>query len=147
MADSAVIAAIDVGTNSVHMVVADVDAAGFTVLAAEKEVVRLGEGSSGLDHLSMSAIDRGVSALRRMKQIADAHGARVRAVATSAVREADNRDEFIRAVRQATGVKVEVISGAEEARLIHPDSIAAKDTKRYEVPKRLPVPGAPSEDP
>lgn len=133
MAESAVIAAIDVGTNSVHMVVADVDAAGFTVLASEKEVVRLGEGSNGLDHLTMSAIDRGVSAVRRMKQIADAHGARVRAVATSAVREADNRDEFIRAVRQATGVKVEVISGAEEARLIHLGVSRSLDIRRGAV--------------
>jgi exopolyphosphatase/guanosine-5'-triphosphate,3'-diphosphate pyrophosphatase len=130
---NSVIAAVDVGTNSVHMVVAEVDEAGFTVLAAEKEVVRLGEGSKGLDHLSMSAIDRGVSALRRMKQIADAHGAKVRAVATSAVREADNRDEFIRAVRQATGIRVEVISGAEEARLIHLGVGRSLDIRRGSV--------------
>ena len=133
MSGNSVIAAVDVGTNSVHMVVAEVDEAGFTVLAAEKEVVRLGEGSKGLDHLSMSAIDRGVSALRRMKQIADAHGARVRAVATSAVREADNRDEFIRAVRQATGVRVEIISGAEEARLIHLGVGRSLDIRRGSV--------------
>lgn len=133
VAGSNLIAAVDVGTNSVHMVVADVDEAGFTVLAAEKEMVRLGEGSKGLDHLSMSAVDRGVTALRRMKQIADAHGARVRAVATSAVREADNRDEFVRAVRQATGIRVEVISGAEEARLIHLGVSRSLDIRRGSV--------------
>jgi exopolyphosphatase/guanosine-5'-triphosphate,3'-diphosphate pyrophosphatase len=114
-----VIAAIDVGTNSVHMVVARVGPNGFDVLASEKEVVRLGEGVEGMDHLTQGAIDRGVAALRHMRRIADAHGARIRAVATSAVREADNQRDFLRAVRSETGIKLEVISGTEEARLIH----------------------------
>ena len=118
-AQGSVIAAVDVGTNSVHMVVARVGANGFDVLAYEKEVVRLGEGVDGMDHLSEAAIERGVAALRHMKRIADAHGAKLRAVATSAVREADNQRDFLRAVRAETGIKVEVISGTEEARLIH----------------------------
>ena len=118
-AQGSVIAAVDVGTNSVHMVVARVGTNGFDVLASEKEVVRLGEGVDGMDHLSEAAIERGVAALRHMKRIADAHGAKVRAVATSAVREADNQRDFLRAVRAETGIKVEVISGTEEARLIH----------------------------
>ena len=113
------IAAIDVGTNSVHMVIARVGQSGFTVLASEKEVVRLGEGAKGMDHLTFSAIERGVNAMRHMKRIADAHSAKIRAVATSAVREAENRDDFIKAVRQTVGINVEVISGSEEARLIH----------------------------
>jgi exopolyphosphatase/guanosine-5'-triphosphate,3'-diphosphate pyrophosphatase len=119
VADTGRIAAIDVGTNSVHMVVADVDAQGFTVVATDKEVVRLGEGSAGMDRISAPAIERGVAAMVRMGHIADGLGADVRAVATSAVREATNRDEFLEAVRDATGVDVEVVSGAEEARLIH----------------------------
>lgn len=113
------IAAIDVGTNSVHMVIAKVSKTGFDVLASEKEVVRLGEGAEGMDHLTFPAIERGVNALRRMKQIADAHSAVIAAVATSAVREASNRDEFLTAVRESVGIEIEVISGAEEARLIH----------------------------
>lgn len=119
MAELRRIAAIDVGTNSVHMVVADVDAGGFTVVATEKEVVRLGEGSDGMDHISPAALRRGVAAIVLMSHIADGLGARVRAVATSAVREASNKEEFLAAVLDATGVEVEVISGAEEARLIH----------------------------
>lgn len=115
----ATIAAIDVGTNSVHMVIAKVSKTGFDVLASEKEVVRLGEGAEGMDHLTFPAIERGVNALRRMKQIADAHGAAISAVATSAVREAANRDEFLTAVRESVGIEVEVVSGAEEARLIY----------------------------
>lgn len=117
--DHATIAAVDVGTNSVHMVVARVDPKGFHILTTEKEVVRLGEGSGGLDHLTPEAIDRGVDALRRMRQIADSQGAVIRAVATSAVREADNQQEFIDAVKTATGIGVQVITGPEEARLIH----------------------------
>ena len=113
------IAALDVGTNSVHMVIARVSENGFTVLATEKEVVRLGEGSDGLDHLSEEAIERGVTALLHMKRIANAHSATIRAVATSAVREAENREVFIAEVRQRVGLEVEVISGNEEARLIH----------------------------
>ena len=113
------IAAVDVGTNSVHMVIARVSKNGFDVLASEKEVVRLGEGANGMDHLTFPAIERGINALRRMKQIADAHGAVISAVATSAVREASNREEFLTAVRESVGIEIEVVSGAEEARLIH----------------------------
>jgi exopolyphosphatase/guanosine-5'-triphosphate,3'-diphosphate pyrophosphatase len=119
VADSGRIAAIDVGTNSVHMVMADVDARGFAVVATDKEVVRLGEGSDGMGRISAAAMERGVAAMVRMGHIADGLGAVIRAVATSAVREAANRDEFLAAVRAATGVDVEVVSGAEEARLIH----------------------------
>ncbi|MEY2627706.1 MAG: hypothetical protein RJB08_1465 [Actinomycetota bacterium] len=113
---NSVIAAIDVGTNSVHMVVARVAPDGFEILTTEKEIVRLGEG--GADVLTDDAMDRAVSALKRMGRIAAAHGAKVRAVATSAVREADNADEFIKRVAAEAGVKVEIIAGAEEARLI-----------------------------
>ncbi len=114
-----VVAAIDVGTNSVHMVVARVGRTGFDVITTEKEVVRLGAGLDGDDEITPEAIERGVAALVRMSRIAEAHDARVRAVATSAVREAPNRDDFLAAVRGATGIDVEVISGGEEARLIH----------------------------
>ncbi|MGA0862759.1 MAG: Ppx/GppA phosphatase family protein, partial [Ilumatobacteraceae bacterium] len=119
MSSSDVVAAIDVGTNSVHMVVARVGRTGFDVISTEKEVVRLGAGLDGGDDITPAAIERGVGALVRMSRIAEAHGALVRAVATSAVREAPNREDFLGAVRSATGIDVEVISGGEEARLIH----------------------------
>ncbi len=114
-----VIAAIDVGTNSVHMVVARFSNHGFHVLSTEKEVVRLGSGVAGADLLSPEAIDRGINALRHMKRIADAHSAEICAVATSAVREASNSHEFLDRARDEVGIHVEVISGNEEARLIH----------------------------
>lgn len=117
--NSAVIAAIDVGTNSVHMVVARIGAHGFQVLSSEKEVVRMGSGTAGMDLLAPEAIDRAINALGRMKQIADAHHAEIRAVATSAVREATNAKEFLQRAKKEVGIAVEVISGNEEARLIH----------------------------
>lgn len=115
-----VLAAVDVGTNSLHLVVARVvDDRHFEVIESEKEMVRLGSGSGDMKHLDAAAMDRGVAALRRFRQIADIHGASVRAVATSAVREAENHDEFLARARTEAGIDVEVISGIEEARLIH----------------------------
>jgi exopolyphosphatase/guanosine-5'-triphosphate,3'-diphosphate pyrophosphatase len=115
-----VLAAIDVGTNSVHMVVARVTGDDrFEVVTREKEQVRLGHGAGDMKELAEDAIERGVETLGRFRHIADAHGALIRAVATSAVREAQNHDDFLRRARSEAGVDVEVISGAEEARLIH----------------------------
>jgi exopolyphosphatase/guanosine-5'-triphosphate,3'-diphosphate pyrophosphatase len=114
------LAAADLGTNSFHLVVARaLPNQRFEVLASEKEMVRLGSGSGDMKHLSADAIERGVAALRRFRQVADISDAPLRAVATSAVREAENQAEFLdRALRDA-GVEVEVIAGTEEARLIH----------------------------
>jgi exopolyphosphatase / guanosine-5'-triphosphate,3'-diphosphate pyrophosphatase len=114
------LAAIDIGTNSIHLVVARFDEAGhFEVIGDEKETVRLGSGGGDMKLLSPDAIDRGIAALTRLRQVADISAAEVTAVATSAVREAENADDFLRRARHEAGVEVEVISGTEEARLIH----------------------------
>jgi exopolyphosphatase/guanosine-5'-triphosphate,3'-diphosphate pyrophosphatase len=116
----AALAAIDIGTNSVHLVVARVVANDrFEVVAREREMVRLGSGPGDMKLLSTDAMDRGIDALTRMRRVAEAEGASIRAVATSAVREAENHDTFVRRARDEAGVDVEVISGTEEARLIH----------------------------
>jgi len=113
-------AAIDIGTNSIHLVVARPKGnSRFEVIDREKEVVRLGTGSGDMKVLAPDAMQRGVDTLRRFRQLADRAGAQIRAVATSAVREAENRDEFLRRARDEAGVEVDVVSGAEEARLIH----------------------------
>lgn len=113
-------AAIDIGTNSFHLVVARPTGNNrFDILARDKEVVRLGSGSGDMKELQPEAIERGVAALGRFRRIADSFGAEVHAVATSAVREAENRDEFLEAALVKANVGVEVISGVEEARLIH----------------------------
>jgi exopolyphosphatase/guanosine-5'-triphosphate,3'-diphosphate pyrophosphatase len=114
------LAAIDIGTNSVHMVVARASGNGrFEVLTKEKEMVRLGSGPSEMKKLTGKAIDRGVASLDRCRRIAANFDAEVRAVATSAVREATNQADFIERVKTEAGLDVEVISGFEEARLIH----------------------------
>lgn len=118
---SPVLAAIDLGTNSFHIVVVEVDrrTGKFRILDREKEIVRLGSGSSDMKHLSAEAMDRAVSALRRFREIATSWKAQVRAVGTSAVREALNQGEFLRRIRRETGIVVETVSGVEEARLIY----------------------------
>src|SRR3954470_2980443 len=114
------LAAVDVGTNSLHLVVARLNGStGFEVIAREQEMVRLGSGGGDMKRLSPDAIERGVETLARFKRIADVSSAPMRAVATSAVREAENQDVFIARAREVAGIEVEVVSGVEEARLIH----------------------------
>ena len=126
MRDSTPLAAIDVGTNSVHMVIArPVDGGTPEILAREKVPVRLGQGATDMKHLGNDAVGRAVAALTEFRHIADSYGAEVVAVATSAVREAENRSDFQRRVRDETGVRVDVISGTEEARLIHLGALSA----------------------
>ncbi len=122
-----VIAAIDVGTNSFHLVVASVDPDGhLEVLTREREPVRLGSGGEDMKRLEPAAIDRGIAALDRMRRIATHAGATtINAVATSAVREAANRHEFVTRARDEAGIHIEVVSGIEEARLIHQGVLGA----------------------
>ncbi|HEX2384563.1 MAG TPA: Ppx/GppA phosphatase family protein [Acidimicrobiales bacterium] len=116
---SAPLAAIDIGTNSIHLVIARPTGNNrFEVVDREKEVVRLGSGSGDMKRLAPEAIERGIDTLGRFRRLVDSHGAELHAVATSAVREAENRSEFVRRARDEAGVPVSVISGAEEARLI-----------------------------
>ena len=113
-------AAVDLGTNSFHLIVARVQPDGsFDLLTKDKEVVRLGSGAGELRTITPDAIERGLDALRRFRRIADGYGATIDAVGTSALREAANRDEFVRRALAETGISVDVVSGAEEARLIH----------------------------
>jgi exopolyphosphatase / guanosine-5'-triphosphate,3'-diphosphate pyrophosphatase len=114
------LAAIDIGTNSVHLVVVKVNENNrFEIIAQEKEVVRLGSGSKDMKYLKEDAMDRGMEALKRYKQIADISRAEIKAVATSAVREALNKEVFLQRARAEAGIEVEIISGFEEARLIY----------------------------
>jgi exopolyphosphatase/guanosine-5'-triphosphate,3'-diphosphate pyrophosphatase len=115
--------AIDVGTNSIHLIVVEMDAQFGTsrTLLKAREMVRLGGGDAlARAYLGKKAIARGVAAIGEFARLARAQGVSdVRAVATSAVREASNREEFVAAVRAASGVEIEVLDDIEEARLIH----------------------------
>lgn len=120
------IAAIDVGTNSFHMVVASVNRrGGLNVLSRMKEMVRLGSASTNMKVLTPDAIERGVATLVRFAAEAQRHDAEILAVATSAVREAVNKEVFVQRVLDATGIEVQVVSGAEEGRLIYLGAIHA----------------------
>jgi exopolyphosphatase/guanosine-5'-triphosphate,3'-diphosphate pyrophosphatase len=118
--EPAVLGAIDIGTNSFHLVVARyVGDDGFEVLDREKETVRLGHGGRDMKEIDPAAMERGLACLTRFARIAESYGATVRAVATSATREAENGDLFIKRAADEAEISIEVISGVEEARLIH----------------------------
>lgn len=115
------LAAIDIGSNSIHMIVVAPEPAGYRVLGREREMVRLGKSALGGDGaLSDTAIRDGLEALIKMTTLARLKGAdRVVAVATSAVREATNGADFLARVKAQTGLDVELLSGVEEGRLIY----------------------------
>ncbi|BCA53134.1 putative Exopolyphosphatase [Nitrospira sp. KM1] len=114
------LAVIDIGTNSIHMVLADVQPDGtYKILDRFKDMTRLGNGTFTTLRLSDEAMARGLDVLRNLVTLARNKGyERIIAVATSAVREAKNGGDFIDLVAEQTGLKIRVISGPEEARLI-----------------------------
>ncbi len=130
-----IFAAMDIGTNSVRLGVVQVQSdRTWTTLASQKQVVRLGEGEfaapagkhkrddeqGGHHRLTPEAIARGALVCARFAEVARGYGAEeIVALATAAVREAENQDEFVEAVRDAADLDVRVISGQEEARLIY----------------------------
>jgi len=112
---------MDIGTNSIHLVLVELRKdATIQVIDRAKEVTRLGDTSFQEGYLSEAALHRGLAAIRRFKKLAEIHGVtRIKAVATSAVREAVNGGDFIETIGKETGIKVDVITGEEEARLIY----------------------------
>jgi exopolyphosphatase / guanosine-5'-triphosphate,3'-diphosphate pyrophosphatase len=115
------LAAIDIGTNSIHMVIVATDGrAAFEVIDREKSMVKLGAGLFGTGRLSERAFNAGIETLRRYTRLAENHAVdEILAVATSATREAENGGELLDAIFESTGLKPRVISGAEEGRLIY----------------------------
>jgi len=115
------LAAIDIGTNSVHMIVARVHPHGrYEIIDSAKEMVRLGRGGLTEGVLMADAQDRAIAALHRMRKLATAKQVEeIVVVATSAVREAQNGGEFLSRVLEEVGLRVQVIQGQEEARLIY----------------------------
>ncbi len=113
-------AAVDIGSNSVRMMAAEVGAGETRILAADRQVTRLGESVFREGRISGEALDFLCATLARMSAIYGRLGVvGVRAVATSAVRDARNQDEFLQRTSTALAADVEIISGPEEARLIH----------------------------
>ncbi len=115
------LAAIDVGTNSIRLLVAEAHADGsYRVLDDEKEITRLGRGLGETGVMSPAAMEHTVQAVERMKRIAMGYGVHaLRAVGTSACREARNREAFVEMLRARTGITLEVIGPHDEARLAY----------------------------
>jgi len=113
------VAAIDCGTNSIRILIADIDTDGKLIeLVREMRIVRLGEGVDKTGEFSPAALERTFSACEEYRTLIDAHGVKsVRFVATSASRDVSNRAAFIEGVHQRLGVIPEVITGTEEAEL------------------------------
>jgi exopolyphosphatase/guanosine-5'-triphosphate,3'-diphosphate pyrophosphatase len=114
------VAAMDLGTNSFHLLVADVHPDGhIDPVVREKEMLRLGDVVSQYGSIPATAADQAVATVRRFRLLAEAAGAdEIQARATSAIRRADNGGELVDRIEEETGVVVGVISGLEEARLI-----------------------------
>ena len=114
------VAAIDAGTNSIHMIVAEAQTHGYRVIDKERQMVQLGRDSLEGRPLTDAAMERGVATLRTMADIARRREVdEIIAVATSAIREAPNRRRFINEVQRTAGIKLRVISGEEEADYIY----------------------------
>jgi exopolyphosphatase / guanosine-5'-triphosphate,3'-diphosphate pyrophosphatase len=117
-----ILAAIDIGTNSIHMVVVRIEPRlpAFTIIAKEKDTVRLGDRDPKTGELTPQAMDRAIATLRRCQGLAKSLNAEhIVAVATSAVREAPNGRDFLKRVDAELGLFVNLISGTEEARRIY----------------------------
>lgn len=130
MMNSQIIAAIDIGTNSIHMVVVEIEPSlpSFTVIAKEKDTVRLGDRDLTTGKLTFEAIARSLAALKRCQDLANSLGAdRIIAVATSATREAPNGDRFLSQIEAELGIVVNLISGREEARRIYLGVLSGMD--------------------
>src|SRR5687768_3036779 len=115
------IAAIDIGTNSIHMIVVQVRPdLSFEVIDREKDMVRLGAGGLDGRSLTPTAMAAALQTLAKFKRVGESHKVdEIIAAATSATREAENGGDFIAEVHRQTGIAIRVISGTEEARLIH----------------------------
>ncbi len=130
VSDVQILAAIDIGTNSVHMVVVAIEPSlpAFTIIAREKDTVRLGDRDRKTGKLTLVAMERAIAALKRCHDLAISLQAdQIIAVATSATREATNGDEFLALIEKEVGISVNLISGQEEARRIYLGVVSGMD--------------------
>ena len=112
------VAAIDCGTNSIRLLIADINGDNFQEITREMEIVRLGQGVDATGKFDPEAIERTLTATSRYAEIIASKGVeKIRFCATSATRDASNRDLFIDGVREILGIEPEVIPGTEEAEL------------------------------
>jgi exopolyphosphatase/guanosine-5'-triphosphate,3'-diphosphate pyrophosphatase len=119
--EQVLVASIDIGTNSTHLLIAEInlDLKSFSIKFTDKSTTRLGERDEE-GNLTEESIQRALVTLKRFKEYCKSNGVKqIVSAATSAVREAPNGQDFIRKVFDETNIKIEMISGSEEARLIY----------------------------
>ena len=127
------VAAIDCGTNSIRLLIADVDGTNFREIVREMEIVRLGQGVDKTGQFHPDAITRTLAAVDSYARTIAAKGVeKIRFCATSATRDATNRDLFINGVKERLGIEPEVIPGEVEAALSFQG--ATKDFNKTEGP-------------
>jgi len=129
------LAAIDLGTNSIRLIVAEAASNGaYRVLDDEKEVARLGRGLAATRQMSEESMRLAVETLGHMRSIAEGYGVeRLDVVGTAVIREAENRETFIERVRDRTGLEVKVITAEQEARLAYKSVAAAFDLRSVDA--------------
>ena len=122
------IAIIDLGTNTFHLLIAEVHDGTFQIIHRERQAVKLGKGGINRGRILPEALDRGVKALRGFKStLINFDTSSTFAFGTSALRTAHNRQEILDQIRNETGFEVEIISGEREAELIYHGVRAALD--------------------
>ena len=127
------VAAIDCGTNSIRLLVADVSENNFREITREMEIVRLGQGVDATGQFDPEAIERTLNATKKYAEIIQSKGVeKIRFCATSATRDASNREIFISGVKEILGIEPEVIPGTEEAALSFLG--ATKELKHAQTP-------------
>jgi exopolyphosphatase/guanosine-5'-triphosphate,3'-diphosphate pyrophosphatase len=125
-----ILAAIDIGTNSIHMAIVQIDPvlASFSIIAKEKDTVRLGDRDPKTGNLTPEAMERAIATLHRCLDLARSVNVdHIVALATSATREAPNRQEFLNKIETEVGIVVNLISGQEEARRIYLGVLSGMD--------------------
>ncbi len=115
------LAILDIGSNSIHMILTEIQPDfSYKILDRFKDVTRLGEETFKSGQFSPDVLAKGIDVVRNLATLTRNRGfTRIEAVATSAVREASNGGQFIEAIQQQTGIRVRVVTGQEEARLIY----------------------------
>src|SRR5437588_9433769 len=114
------VAVMDLGTNTFHLLIAEGRISDFREIVHEHIAVKLGEGGINKDIIVPEAFERGIDTMRRFKdQIDECDVQIVRAIATSALRNASNGQEFIDNVKKETGITIEIIDGNREAAFIY----------------------------
>ncbi len=129
------LSALDIGTNSFHLIIVEVlENQDFKIIDREREVIRLASHKgNGLSFITDEEIENAIRAIKKFKKISDKYGTEINAIATSAVRESENKDDFILKVYGATGVLIKTIEGSREAELIYKGAEKALSLKDKKV--------------